>query len=201
MNLKRNAEYLIKLLKPIAETLDQLQKDTIKISDAVYHWKKLGENYTGANASIFIKRYESYITNAHLAAFELSPRYSGRGLLSNTEQEKAMSFIEENFSITFPSHVLMRFKAKLSPFRSSLFGNPCQSTMTDHEWWKTIRSFDNEDILKDKDCDIIAQLMTAVASSSGIERTFSKFGLIHTKLRNSLGVQKAAKLVFASQAE
>ena len=40
------------------------------------------------------------------------------------------------------------------------------------------------------------QLFTARASSAGIERVFSTFGLVHSKLRNRLGTQKAGKLVF-----
>ena len=39
-------------------------------------------------------------------------------------------------------------------------------------------------------------MLTAVASSSGVERIFSTFGLVQSKLRNNLGNEKAAKLVF-----
>lgn len=177
-----------------------MQSDSVKISDAVYFWKQLETNYNGANAIIFKKRYEQYITDAHLAAFHLSPRYTTCDIqLSPSDQESAMTFIEDNFSISFPGNVLLKFKGKMSPFRASLFNDSTKSTITDHEWWKTIRNFDIEKILTEKDCNTIEQLMTAVASSSGVERTFSKFGLIHTKLRNSLGVEKAAKLVFVSQ--
>lgn len=41
----------------------------------------------------------------------------------------------------------------------------------------------------------MTQLHTASASSAGIERLFSAFDLVHTKLRNRLGVEKTAKLV------
>ena len=40
------------------------------------------------------------------------------------------------------------------------------------------------------------QLMGAPASSASIERVFSTFGLVHSKLRNRLGVERASKLVF-----
>jgi len=40
------------------------------------------------------------------------------------------------------------------------------------------------------------QLLCAVGSSAGVERIFSTFGLVHSKLRNRLGVEKAGKLVF-----
>ena len=38
--------------------------------------------------------------------------------------------------------------------------------------------------------------MTAVASSAGVERVFSSFGFVHSKVRNRLGIEKAGKLVF-----
>ena len=44
--------------------------------------------------------------------------------------------------------------------------------------------------------NFICQLQTAVASSASIERIFSRFGLVHSKLRNQLGIAKAGKLVF-----
>ena len=40
------------------------------------------------------------------------------------------------------------------------------------------------------------QLLTARASSAGIERIFSTFGFVHSKIRNRLGTNKAGKLVF-----
>ena len=44
--------------------------------------------------------------------------------------------------------------------------------------------------------NFICQLQTAVASIASIERIFSRFGLVHPKLRNKLGIAKAGKLVF-----
>ena len=38
--------------------------------------------------------------------------------------------------------------------------------------------------------------MTAVASSAGVERVFSSFGFVHSKVRNRLGIEKGGKLVF-----
>ena len=39
-------------------------------------------------------------------------------------------------------------------------------------------------------------LYSAVVSSAALEHIFTSFGLVLTKLRNKLGLQKAAKLVF-----
>ena len=43
---------------------------------------------------------------------------------------------------------------------------------------------------------LINTLMNAIASSASIERVFCTFGLVHSKIRNRLGVEKASKLVF-----
>ena len=48
----------------------------------------------------------------------------------------------------------------------------------------------------DEDLQIIKGFLTASASNASVERIFSRFGLFHSKIRNRLGVKKAAKLVF-----
>jgi len=40
------------------------------------------------------------------------------------------------------------------------------------------------------------QLFSATATTAGLERIFSSYGLVHSKLRNKLGNKKAAKLTF-----
>ena len=54
---------------------------------------------------------------------------------------------------------------------------------------------DNEHIDQETHSVVLA-LMNAVASSASIERVFSTFGLVHSKIKNRLGVEKASKLVF-----
>jgi hypothetical protein len=44
-------------------------------------------------------------------------------------------------------------------------------------------------------CTLMIKLHSCSATSAGIERTFSTFALIWTKLRNNLGVDKVLKLV------
>ena len=60
------------------------------------------------------------------------------------------------------------------------------------DWWKSQRNID----IIEKELPIITQLLCAAASSASVERIFSTFGLVHSKLRNRLGTEKAAKLVF-----
>ncbi|XP_077262588.1 uncharacterized protein LOC143897656 [Temnothorax americanus] len=49
---------------------------------------------------------------------------------------------------------------------------------------------------KEKFLDLCNQLLTSVAATAGLERFFSNFGIIQSKLRNRLGNEKASKLVF-----
>ena len=42
----------------------------------------------------------------------------------------------------------------------------------------------------------INMLITAKSSTASVERLFSTFGTVHSKLWNRLGVEKALKLVF-----
>ena len=41
----------------------------------------------------------------------------------------------------------------------------------------------------------MSDIFTCPASSAGLERTFSRYGLIHTKLRNRLSNERCRKLV------
>ena len=58
-------------------------------------------------------------------------------------------------------------------------------------WWESMSDTFGKDVAQ-----VAQKLLTAIASSAGIERLFSTFGYIHSKIRNRLGIEKAAKLVF-----
>ena len=61
-------------------------------------------------------------------------------------------------------------------------------------WWRNV---DQDNVhVKTEILSLINTLMNAIASSASIERVFSTFGLVHSKIRNRLGVEKASKLVF-----
>lgn len=201
MNIKRNAEDIVKLLRPIAFAVDKMQSNTCKISDAVYNWKILQQELPESFTTVFEKRYRAAIKDCHLAAFILSPRYGSANPPTNIkltalEYDEGVSYIENRFSIAF-NEILLKFKGQISPFRPSCFIS--SSKMTDFEWWKSIKNMGHENFINNNDILKIYQLMTANSSTAAIERSFSKFGLIHSKLRSKLGVEKAGKLVFISQ--
>lgn len=111
--------------------------------------------------------------------------------LTEEEKQKALDCTQTEFPSLLP--VLLRFYGKLSPYNGAIMQDSVISNMSDIEWWISTFSIIHIDPVAQ---DIIKQLMTAVASSAGLERIFSSFGLVHSDLRNRLGVEKAAKLTF-----
>lgn len=83
---------------------------------------------------------------------------------------------------------VIQYRAKTSPFRSYLFSDNLKD-IHPLTWWSSIKNLD------EAVCNLVEQLHTAVASSGDIERLFSCFGLVHSKIRNRLGPEKASKLV------
>lgn len=63
-------------------------------------------------------------------------------------------------------------------------------------WWVCA---ERSKLFHDTFCQYAQKLLQMPGNSASIERIFSNFGLIQTKLRNRLGVKKAGKLVFLLQ--
>ena len=96
-----------------------------------------------------------------------------------------------------PSFVpfVMSLISKSRPFPKYFFGEHFRNTPP-LTWWKSVPVQESEWPEKNAFIELCEQLHTAVASTAGIERNFSSFGLIQSELRNRLGNQKASKLVF-----
>jgi hypothetical protein len=66
------------------------------------------------------------------------------------------------------------------------------------EWWKIIKdkaTRSSQTPVAANFCSFLVSLHSCLASSASIERWFSTFGLVWSKLRNRLGAEKAMKLV------
>lgn len=61
-------------------------------------------------------------------------------------------------------------------------------------WWQSQKQFISAEL-----SSLTNQLFSTVASSAGVERLFSTFGIVHSKLRNRLGSEKSSKLVAVFQ--
>ena len=100
-----------------------------------------------------------------------------------------MTFATANYPIALP--FIVNLRARGHPFQSYMFTDAVTNHVTALTWWKSQSSLLNNDVI-----DMAEQLFTTVASSAGVERVFSTFGLVHSNIRNGLGIEKAAKLVF-----
>ena len=84
---------------------------------------------------------------------------------------------------------VLSFISKNEPFRpyqyEDLSVEPCV-------WWKGISRLCG---LSEEFQDVVVRIHSVAASSASIERLFSSFGYVHSKIRNRLGVEKASKLV------
>lgn len=91
-----------------------------------------------------------------------------------------------------PAHLLivMKYQSKTATFLPFRFMEAVTAGVTPMEWWQVIGN------LEPSFLSYVTQLMTAINSSASIERVFSTFGLVYSKLRNRLGIEKAGKLVF-----
>lgn len=193
-----------------------MEGNQCNLADSTLIWKdlerKLHNLLLDKNArKMFNGRFEKSVTPAHLAAFVLSPRMTLEKVevksktkslvidnvqLTDEEKTKALNFVEESFNLSFLP-MFFKYQARALPFKRQSFGEDILKTLTDTEWWTAQAKL--TDLVSQPNLEDIKRLTTAVASSAGVERTFSKFGLIHTKLRYKLGNEKCGKLVFVSQ--
>lgn len=145
-------------------------------------------------------RINKMLTKEHLAAFLLSPTHR-KGVLSEsacnlspTEKEEAIDYIQSKCPALLPK--VFKFGDHKPPFNKPAFCDISMlNSMTDYDWWSAFTDT-FPDVLSDDENAFVLKLSTAVASSADLERMFSKFGLIQSKLRNRLGTQLASKLVF-----
>lgn len=195
--IKRNAEDLLKRLKPIAIALDKMQQKDCSISTAVHIWKVLEKDFTEEKLDKtcmknFFTRYNQALGPPHFLAYLLDPRFAGINL-SAAEKTECLLFAKEKYSENVMP-IVMKFIAKSEPFHDFLFDSNIISKIHPIDWWKS--QITGNDTFSKNILQMIEQLFSAQASSASVERVFSTFGLVHSKLRNRLGIQKAGKLVF-----
>ena len=190
--LKRNAEDYLEIMVPIAVALDKLQQSRCTLSQAVDIWSELETKLTPllstADRKKFIARKSSSLTDAHYLAYILDPKVNGNTLYAE-HVDSAMLYCREYYPDCIST--VVKFRARSAPFKAYMFEDSYLVEVSSVEWWMAMEGRFNEDFIQ-----LIKCLLCSVASSSDVERAFSTFGLVHSKLRNRLGVAKAAKLVF-----
>lgn len=150
------------------------------ISDVVEIWKKLRTALAPQPPRVlksFESRYRQVITPAHLLAYIINPKYCGSGL-TEEELDTAMEFC----STSYPSSMatIVNFRAKTGQFKPYMFAPDMLRSVSPVTWWHSMAGRLHED-----GKSMYRQLLCAAASTANIERIFSTFGLVHSKLRNT----------------
>ena len=107
--------------------------------------------------------------------------------MSTAEITIAMEHMSDRYPETLGT--LVKFRADCEPFKPYMFNNNIIENVTPSCWWRSLDGIVGKDF-----ADVAEKLLTAVASSAGVERIFSTFGYIHSNIRNRLGIEKAASL-------
>jgi len=190
MGLYNQVNDLAQQLRPVAAAIDQTQSDKCGLADACSIFKDLMANPVLApHREKVKKRYQQAILPCHLVTYMLHPKYMAEGMsLEEVEQAKDW-LINRNEAFLAPA---IAFQAEAAPYPPTFFRASAR-TMNTLTWWKAVGSSAD---LPPGFYNLMITLHSACASSAAIERVFSSFGLIQSKLRNKLGAQKAQKLVF-----
>lgn len=199
MVVKRSVEDYLIILKPISVTLDTLQRNNANLSTAVTAWKKLGAKFketdlNSSQMSKFRKRYKQAMTPSHFLAFLLDPTQT-EFTLTDEEEESALEEARNHYDGSVLLPLIVKLKSKSKPFKSVMFAEEIVKNVTPLEWWMSQKNIFSEEE-QSKIFPVVKQLFGAIASSAAVERVFSTFGIVQSKLRNRLGIEKAGKLVF-----
>lgn len=199
--IKRNAEDMYKILKHIGVALDQIQRDHCNIGEATEIWKKLkqellGEKNDNISEEKINKRMDLALTPAHFLANILHPKYKGN-LLSVEEVNTALEWVNEKYPSLLS--LILKFRTECAPFPKYMFSSSAIE-VGPLTWWQSMGINKGCDDIQNRNLEelinITNALFTTSASSASVERIFSSFGMVQSKLRNRLGTDKAAKLVF-----
>ncbi len=189
--IKNNAADYLAYLKDIAVALDKVQGNSCLISEATDIWldvlESLAKHEDETISGKAKKRFQMAMTAPHYLANLMDPRYRGMKLTQEQIHE-ALEYASDYHPAAMPT--LLKYRAEAGPFHSYMFSEKILKDVSPLAWWNSVKCDIDASVI-----NLAEQLFTAVASSAGLERLFSAFGLTHTKIRNRLGTRKAAKLV------
>ena len=159
------------------------------LADACNQWLSLADDeQLIMHKDAIDKRIKQVLTAEHFAAYKLHLVYRGEKL--NSEQHQIVHDYLAERNADFIA-TLIAYEGESLPFPPAYFKESARQVKP-VIWWKGLRVFK----VPDDFVNIAVKLLSAPSSSASIERVFSNFGVIHTKLRNRLGNETASKLGF-----
>lgn len=193
VNIYRNVKHHIDQLHPISAALDRAQSDHCSVADICDEWLNLiaHEDLAAIRPKIQ-KRAKQALTSAHFLAYMLHPSYSARSSkLSEDQRQLGRDLLSRRDMNLVP--LPSQLKAQVAPFQQFMFTDTFlkQSPST---WYACVKAETDSDDLS-KFCVLAASYLNMPASAACIERVFSSFSTVQSKIRNRLGVERAGKLV------
>lgn len=196
VGLYREVKSHIDQLAPIAIALDRAQSDSASLASTCEDWLALLDNgHLEPMKAKVVKRFNKAMTDAHFLSNMLHPQYLGANL--NQDQKELGRKLLDSYGSDMVA-CAYKLQAKASPFPGRLFDGAIVHSMSPQVWYECIRGEVGPSV--DEFCRLAIRYLNMPASSAAIERVFSNFAHIQSKLRNRLGVAKAGKLVMCYRA-
>lgn len=139
------------------------------------------------------KQFEKSVTGFHFLAYLMDPNYHGK-LMNLGQIEMAKTWLIE-FNPDFQSEFQYYVDKDTEKYPAYMFEG--SQDLDPGKWWHAMaKKTQNMENGPNYDfCLLMAVVTMLPSSSAGLERIFSSFGIVWTKLRNGLGDEKAVKLV------
>jgi len=188
----------VAIIKPSAVALNRVQCNDTTTAVAAEVWERLARELQHQSQDVcshFKKRLDMALGPVHYLANILDHRFQGRHLIDQQKNVVYQYLDEVDPRLTA---VALAVQSGSDPFPGYLFRDSMKSVLP-QTWWKVaLSSLEGSDFQEVKEPlrSLTDQLLTATASTAGLERIFSSFGLVQSKLRNKLGNEKASKLTF-----
>lgn len=199
VGLYSEALNLCEQLEVISKGLDALQDDKATLSTAVEVWLDILENPSlSSYLPMLEKRFSENMEPFHFLANMTDPKYFGKRLTSEQE-EMAEQWLADMYPNFLP--YVLKLKLKDSDFFSAtIFSNSVIENFSAKQWWHLIKSKSiKKSIINvpeaEEFCDFFIKLHSCPPSNASIERIFSTYSFVWSKVRNRLGNDKAEKLV------
>ena len=176
VQIRSAVEDLLALFDPVSAALNVLQSDTATIADAFDAFVKLKQNQkikTNENASAALHKYSEYTLSSPLfqAVYLLDPSYHGEHLNPN-ELESACIYIKSLHSDN------QDMREALTDYISNSPPYNTQAIVRGRNWWKAGKRLGFNPLL----CDLGIDMGACIASSAGLERSFSTMKLTYGEL-------------------
>jgi len=190
VGLYNEVKSLYKQLTPIATALNSVQSDDSSLADSCENWLDLLSNDDLQPHRVVVKKwFEKAMTTAHFLANALHPVYRGQKL-SSCQLTSVHDLVMKSNPDALPD--LLNFTSQCLELPSALSSQSVIESVKPTVWWACL---EKSSVVGESLCSVAKAMMKMPSSSASLERIFSNFGVIQTKLRNRLGIQKAAKLV------